>query len=587
MDQTFGSEWEKLRFPLYSAQRIRSVYCTANTPVQKWKEASPSLLAVRDGSGTLRAGGNAYDLGVGEALLLPAEEAAELRGDPGGPLHAYLLVIGTGMAGAAAVDGPGGLRPSSLDAVRQPRRISGDAGLASQLEELFVHRLPRTEIRHVQNQLLFHQLLLRLLPHGQAKQAPDAELPSMERSVAYLEERFAEEVTRERLAEIAGVSASHYTRLFKLHTGFTPSDYWSRLRINRAKELLLGGADSLRDIAHKVGYKDEFYLSRRFKLQEGRSPSEFRSRKIERVAAWLAPYAVHLRLLGVEPELLIADSSEFLKPEAEVPATGASRLIAADEPPETIRAALLDSRIELIVGASPHLERYGQSASRLRVAAPLADIPWMEIGWKDQLSLIARAVQRTERADAWLEAFDREERTARELVQARGLAGQTVSILVAKPGRLLAYGARNAGYVFYVRSECFLRLRCARRWSAESTSSIRWRSGCPSWDGATAIGSCSSPCPTSTALSAMWRSFCNRTRGEGCEPCSGKRSIERRRTTGFRTIRSRSSCSFAARSSCCSASRSEPECPTGASEPIVHAVPPLKSYGMAEGVSLY
>lgn len=128
--------------------------------------------------------------------------------------------------------------------------------------------MPDREIRHVQNQILFHQILLQLLEQQETR-FEVSEQPSMERSITYLENHFSEKISREQLAAIAGVSGSHYSTLFKQFTGFTPNEYLSRLRVHRAKELLLNSSSTLREIALKVGYKDEFYLSRRFKQQTG------------------------------------------------------------------------------------------------------------------------------------------------------------------------------------------------------------------------------------------------------------------------------------------------------------------------------
>ncbi|MDQ0493618.1 AraC-like DNA-binding protein [Paenibacillus brasilensis] len=87
----------------------------------------------------------------------------------------------------------------------------------------------------------------------------------------------------------------------------------SRLRVHRAKELLISGSDTLREIALKVGYKDEFYLSRRFKQYTGASPSSYSRRSFQLVAVLLTPYSSHLLLLGLEPAVTISESSEYVK----------------------------------------------------------------------------------------------------------------------------------------------------------------------------------------------------------------------------------------------------------------------------------
>jgi AraC-like DNA-binding protein len=289
---------------------------------------------------------------------------------------------------------------------------------------------------------------MSLLERMEARYAA-SEQPSMERSITYIENHFSEKITTEGLSEIAGVSRSHYSILFKQLTGFPPNEYLSRLRVHRAKELLISGTASLREIALKVGYKDEFYLSRRFKQQTGESPSGYtRRRPYQRVAVWYAPYASHMMLLGLEPTIIISESSEYVSTEG-MPSPQTIRFIHSDSSPEHIKSALLDANIELIVAANQHLHMNGLSPERLRSIAPIAEIAWMELGWKEHLRFVAQAIQRREQAEQWLAAFEKEEQQARQAIQQSQIVNETLTILVIKPGTLQIYGIRNVGYVMY------------------------------------------------------------------------------------------------------------------------------------------
>lgn len=221
------------------------------------------------------------------------------------------------------------------------------------------------------------------------------------------------------------------------------------MRVHRAKELLIGGSASLREIALKVGYKDEFYLSRRFKQQTGESPSGFAHRRLsQRVAVWCAPYASHLMLLGLEPAVVISESSEYVSTEGVSPPQ-TIRFIHSDSSPEQIKSALLDANIELIIAANQHLHMNGLSSERLRSIAPIVEIAWMELGWKEHLRFIAQATHRVEQAEQWLADFEREEQQAREAIQTSQIVNETLTILVIKPDTLQIYGIRNVGYVMY------------------------------------------------------------------------------------------------------------------------------------------
>lgn len=441
------SEWTESRFPLYTAVGIQSLYGTSSSPLHKIHEELTVLIGVAGGKGILSIDDRTFELVEGTVMLLPAGSHAALITNSLQPLHAYKLSIGTSEQSMSQPAGPM-IRSSELICGANVQFFPNESAIVAKMEELYLFRSPAHEARHVQNQIVFYRIIYELLAQNGAKHHEDNEQPSMERSIAYMENRFKDKITREQLAAMAGVSSSHYSILFKRLTGFSPQEYLSRLRVHRAVELLISGSGTLREIAQKVGYKDEFYLSRRFKRRTGVSPTVYNSVSSQCVAVMLAPYASHLLLLGREPVLTISENSEYVHTD-ELAQPQAMRFINADCSPEQLKSALLDTKADMIIAAREHLHRYGLNPEQLRAVAPVVEIPWMELGWKEHLRLIARAIQRSERAEEWLAAFEQEEKAARLLVQQSAVAGETVAILVLRPEELLVYGARNAGYVIY------------------------------------------------------------------------------------------------------------------------------------------
>ncbi|GGG20295.1 helix-turn-helix domain-containing protein [Paenibacillus aceti] len=441
-------EWVESRFPLYAVSSIHSLYCTSSMPLHPIHEDSAVLIAIAGGRGILSAYDQIYELEEGSIMLVPAHIDAVLRAKLPHPLHAYKLVIHAyeqergGAAGAL-------VRSSEIVSSSIFRYYPTKTEMITHIEELYTHRLPVSELRHVQNQLLLHQLLLELLEQQNAgfEAAETDSQPSIDRSIAYLEMHYSERITREKLAAMAGVSHSHFSILFKQQTGFSPSEYLSRLRVHRAKELLLSESGTLREIAQKVGYKDEFYLSRRFKQQTGISPSAYTQDGVQRVAALLSPYASHLLMLGVEPTVTLTDTSEYVNTADLQPQL--MKLIDIHSPLEQVKTMLLHNHVELIIAATEHLQQYGLSSEQLRAIAPVVEIAWMKLGWKEHLRLIARAIQRSERAEQWLHEFEQEERVARLQLEHTPVAEEIITILVVKPEGLFVYGGRNVGYVIY------------------------------------------------------------------------------------------------------------------------------------------
>ncbi|TXK85064.1 helix-turn-helix domain-containing protein [Paenibacillus sp. N3.4] len=440
------SEWAESHYPYYMADRIQSLYSTSNIPIYKINESVTVLIAIAGGQGILRINDQTYELAQGTVILIPAHSHAALITNNLKPIHAYKLLISTreqvGPLPAGAM-----VRKSGVASTPNTLFFPNEPAIVAHVEELYIHRLPAREIRHVQNQMLFHQIILQLLEKQDSKYVAN-EQPSMERSIIYLENHFSEKITREQLAAMAGVSRSHYSILFKQLTGFSPNEYMSRLRIHRAKELLISEPGTLREIALKVGYKDEFYLSRRFKQQTGASPSGYNRGSFQRVAVMLTPYASHLLLLGLEPAVTISESSEYVST-SDLQAPQTMMFIHTNSSVEQVKSALLDTHIELIIAAKQHLLQYGLNPEHLRAVAPIFEISWIEMGWKDHLRLIAHAIQRSDRAEQWLAAFEKEEQAARSLVQKSAVANEILTILVIKPDELLVYGSRNVGYVIY------------------------------------------------------------------------------------------------------------------------------------------
>lgn len=79
-----------------------------------------------------------------------------------------------------------------------------------------------------------------------------------------------------KLSSIAGLSTSHFISVFKRVSGCSPMNFFIRLRMQCACELLRGQQLRIKEIAFTLGYNDPFYFSRMFKAIIGVSPNCFR-----------------------------------------------------------------------------------------------------------------------------------------------------------------------------------------------------------------------------------------------------------------------------------------------------------------------
>ena len=79
-------------------------------------------------------------------------------------------------------------------------------------------------------------------------------------------------------AKICNLSVYRFIHKFKNHTGKTPIEYITKIRIDEATYLLCNSLLSISEIASVVGYDDPLYFSRIYKKATGFSPSNYRTK---------------------------------------------------------------------------------------------------------------------------------------------------------------------------------------------------------------------------------------------------------------------------------------------------------------------
>lgn len=93
----------------------------------------------------------------------------------------------------------------------------------------------------------------------------------------YLDEHYAEDITLEKVADVAGFSKFHFSRLFKQCSGYNFYDYLCYRRIKAAETLLLKPGSSITEVALQSGFSSLSTFNRTFKKIKGCTPSEYRN----------------------------------------------------------------------------------------------------------------------------------------------------------------------------------------------------------------------------------------------------------------------------------------------------------------------
>jgi AraC-like DNA-binding protein len=107
-------------------------------------------------------------------------------------------------------------------------------------------------------------------------QQENAELPVVTKAKEFIALNQAEELSLTKVAKAVNTSSFYFCKLFKKATGLNFTDYVSRVRIEKAKNLLLNPNLRISEIAFEVGFQSLTHFNRVFKKIIGQSPTQYR-----------------------------------------------------------------------------------------------------------------------------------------------------------------------------------------------------------------------------------------------------------------------------------------------------------------------
>lgn len=102
---------------------------------------------------------------------------------------------------------------------------------------------------------------------------------SIQDAKKYISDHLNEKLTVQDIADIIHMSPSHFSRVFRQQTGFSPYDFVLVSRLNRAKDFLQKTDMSISQIAFDIGFNSESNFIYFFTKSTGLSPSRFRKLK--------------------------------------------------------------------------------------------------------------------------------------------------------------------------------------------------------------------------------------------------------------------------------------------------------------------
>ncbi|MBB3112325.1 AraC-like DNA-binding protein [Paenibacillus phyllosphaerae] len=317
--------------------------------------------------------------------------------------------------GAEPVLGKGGIQ--KLYIFRMPQ-------IRSWIQDFLSDGGSRDEPLYYQLQSHLYAIASALLTSVRNRKEPEEDVYEyVEQTRKYMVEQFHKPIDVEQLAAQSGSSASRFYQSFRRYTGLSPHKYLTKVRLDASLRLLAGAHDTVMDVAHSVGYVDEFYFSRLFKKHLGLSPTEYAQLAACRVATLSAVFEGDLAALGLTPVF------------------GVKRKWA-----EELREGIgLAEKLEAIAAAQPDLILTGPVPAAifeaLSAIAPTVELHWKRISWKERLQNISDLLGLGTVAERWLSYYDQKVENARCHVRRR-IGNDPLLLVIAQGEGYRVYGTQ-------------------------------------------------------------------------------------------------------------------------------------------------
>ncbi|OGO35813.1 MAG: hypothetical protein A2W35_20920 [Chloroflexi bacterium RBG_16_57_11] len=188
-----------------------------------------------------------------DAQLQPISNAA-LRS----PLVKHYLFMDVLLTSAQIISDLGGYPDSFVPEIHETEKLLVKVKTAEDIRE---------EIR---------KIILRLLTFRDSR-VDNQQASCVHQAVTYIKQNLADpDLSLNQVATRVNLSPNHFSVIFSQEMGETYRDYLSRVRIERAKELLRTTNMLCAEVAYQSGYNDPHYFSYVFKKNTGMSPQQFR-----------------------------------------------------------------------------------------------------------------------------------------------------------------------------------------------------------------------------------------------------------------------------------------------------------------------
>jgi AraC family transcriptional regulator, transcriptional activator for feuABC-ybbA operon len=270
-----GSLTSKLNELTFSILLAGYKTCPPNWSKKGKKPLYHSLWFITKGTGELIINGKKNDLSPGKLIVFTPGMICDKKTHPSDPLEFYFIRFTHAAAFEKKEQWHFKLPQEISFPLHGVYTIKNSSGVSLLFDEIHSFSKRRGSTIAFRQKILFQELLLTLIQDFHSQTISKDTRQVIEETIDYIGHHYHQAITLSDLAKLAGLSKSHYSRVFKKNTGYSPIEYITHLRIDRAKEMLAHSDIRVKEVSQNVGYEDELYFSRIFKKIVGVSPTQF------------------------------------------------------------------------------------------------------------------------------------------------------------------------------------------------------------------------------------------------------------------------------------------------------------------------
>ncbi|MEB2845449.1 helix-turn-helix domain-containing protein [Rhizobiales bacterium RZME27] len=168
------------------------------------------------------------------------------------------------------------------DRLNHPNLLFADASIMS-LAELIAKEIANpTPLHDLYGDSLCLALIISALKVEKANTRRRSALApwQLRRATEFIEAHCLRNIRLEELAELTGLSQSHFSHSFKVSTGMAPHQWQVKARLDKAKALLTDSDQPLTAIAAETGFADQAHFTRVFRQHIGTTPARWKRTQI-------------------------------------------------------------------------------------------------------------------------------------------------------------------------------------------------------------------------------------------------------------------------------------------------------------------